>query len=214
MNNNEMTEMMTALDNMTFTHQGQTLNRDNVTVDGLLYLINMGLKQALGDVESVNRAPIMGLTNKGDVPANAWKPERRAREAKALGLKWKDTTEDRKALADAWITAANKTKFEKILNGELEVGETNGHDGGDEVYQMMKELVSKAIIAAITKANLSLPKTAQVVLPKGKDLTKRVREKLANADISAHFRAKAEQMIAIAKAADDTADTIDSLMNA
>ena len=138
-------DLQSLIDSLNVSHQGVTLSQDNATIEALRYLIDMGLKQSLGDVDSVNRPQIVGRKSDGSVPQNVWKNDRLIREAKRLGVR----VEDREALADAWCKDAIESKFDKILSGGLTVSESGSR--GDAVMTEIRRLVGNSIILATRK---------------------------------------------------------------
>ena len=138
-------------------HQGQSLTAENLTLEALAYLLDMGLKQALGDVESVNKPAILGTTSDGGVPKNSWKDTKRYREALRLGFtNWTNDTAGREALATAWLQDATSTKFAKILSGELSVTENGSRS--DTLTRTMRDIIETAITKRIRDLNVNLPK--------------------------------------------------------
>lgn len=180
-------EVSAMVESLNVTHQGMTLTKDNATIAGLAYLIDMGLKQSLGDLNSTSRPAIVGVNSKGKVPDIVWSDVKRFREASRLGfVGWANTPEGKESLATAWIADAIATKFAKILSGELTVSEAGVR--GDEVTREMRDLVELAVAAKAKKAN--------AVVPKGKDMKASIDAALANDAIAAKFRALAEDEIA------------------
>ena len=191
-----LNELEVFFADLAIEHQGQSLTEDNLTIEGLAYLLDMGLKQALGDVASVNRPNIIGTTADGGLPKGNWKDAKRAVEAKRLGFVAFNPTnaDDRARLADLWIADAIETKFVKIMSGELTVSENGTR--GDEVLREMRSLVEKAITTRYKKDNLSLPKPQQKVIPTGKEMRKLVDDRLADEAIAKQIRTLAETRIA------------------
>ena len=164
---------------LSVNHQGQVLTTDNITLEALDYLIDMGLKQALGDVESVNKPAILGATSEGGTPKNSWKDTKRFREALRLGFtNWHNDAAGREALAAAWLQDATSSKFAKILSGELSV--TSNGSRSDMLTRTMRDIIEAALTKRIRDLNASLPKAQHRELPTGRDMRKLVDEKMSN----------------------------------
>ena len=186
-------ELSDMIDSMSITHQGQTLTAENATIAGLAYLIDMGLKQSLGDLQTTSRPPITGFKKDGSPCDTAWKPTKRQSEARRLGFAdWQDTPENREALATVWIDDAIATKFAAILSGELTVSASGVR--GDAVTRLTRELIETAILNNTREEN----KTRKVKLPvpKGDVLKAMIDENMATPDIAAYFRDLAEKRLA------------------
>jgi hypothetical protein len=176
-----MDSVATLLTDTEWTFYGKTVTESDWTLHLLAYAIGNGLKSAIGDVESVSRAAIMG---KGSTP---WKEERRIREAKALGLDTYDGSESAmEVLADKCIAKAIDDKLAKAASGELTVGDATSR--GDAVWSRMMMLVGNAL-------NAKREKDGKKKLV-GKDLSAAARDKLSDADFAAKIRAKAKAAIA------------------
>lgn len=188
--------LMQALEAFSASHSGIVLTYDNLTPAGLTYLLDMGLKQSLGDIASVNRPKITGITSKGlaYTADDVWTEKKRIDEATRLGISYDMTLEDRKALADAWIADANLTKFAKILNGELTVSASG--ERGDALQREMYAIVETSITNFIRAQNLKLAKSDQVAIPKGPAMKAAIKEKLSNPAVYEKVKALAEPKLA------------------
>jgi hypothetical protein len=189
----ETKEVKAFIESLNVSHFGVTLTKDNVTIAGLAYLIDMGLKQSLSDVDSVNRAKIIGVNKNGGAVDGAWKETKRTDEAKRLSVEYDGSSDSRGKLADAWIADATAAKFGRILSGDLTVSESGTR--GDAVLTEMRSIVGEALVTKIRKTNDSLPKASRVEIPTGKDLRKLVDEKLADETFAAKVRELAEQRL-------------------
>jgi hypothetical protein len=181
-----------TLQGINVTHEGVTLSYDNMTPDALRYLLDMGLKQSLSDVGSVNRAKIVGTKGDGTPAKDAWSQDKITKEGKRLGV----YIGDREAFADAWIADATNAKFARILSGELTVSES-GERTTDPTLREAKRLI-EATIAMRCKAN----KTA---VPTGKALSDLVKQVLSDDVKRESWMAKARKSLAEI-AADDLGD--------
>ena len=179
---------------LSVTHQGQVLTADNITLEALGYLIDMGLKQALGDVESVNKPAIIGTTSDGGTPKNSWKDTKRCREALRLGFtNWNNDAAGREALATAWLHDATSSKFAKILSGELSV--TANGSRSDMLTRTMRDIIEAALTKRIRDLNASLPKAQHRELPTGRDMRKLVDEKMSNEQTFATVKTMAQTQL-------------------
>jgi hypothetical protein len=189
--------LLQVLIDLNVSHQEQTLTYDNLSASALLYLIDMGLKQSLGDLATTTRPAIVGEKQDGTlVPEkDQWKDTKRLREAIRLGFTaFNNTIDERKALATAWIKDATAAKFTKILSGELSVG-SNG-PRMTPIEAEMFEIVSGSILGNHKKANDSLPKAQRKAEPTVKELRQQVMDKFLDAAFHAKVKALAERRIA------------------
>lgn len=196
--------MLDAIESFTATHHGVTLDYSNLTPSGLAYLLDMGLKQSLTDVATVNRPKITGLTSKGAAytEKGVWTAKNRLDESARLAIADYDDSdaESRKALADAWIAEAVAAKFARILAGELTVSASGTR--GDALQREMVRLVGIQLLATIRAKNAKLGKAEQLPILSGKALTLAVQEKLVNPKVAEYFRPIAEANLAATDALD------------